>query len=50
MDEYMQVMKLFWNNFHIEVWNINKAFISFKGVDILAFITNIPNVINFIKT
>eukprot|EP00978_Attheya_sp_CCMP212_P033372 scaffold134379_cov33-Attheya_sp.AAC.1 len=33
-----------------EVWNLNKAFTSFKGVDIKAFLSNIPNVINFIKT
>eukprot|EP00978_Attheya_sp_CCMP212_P014065 scaffold35698_cov63-Attheya_sp.AAC.8 len=43
-------MKLFWTDFHIEVWNLNKAFTSFKGVDIKVFISNIPNVINFIKT
>ena len=50
MDEYMQMMKLFWTDFHIEVWNLNKGFTSFKCMDILAVITNIPNVIHFIKT
>eukprot|EP00978_Attheya_sp_CCMP212_P039270 scaffold202834_cov44-Attheya_sp.AAC.1 len=50
MDEYTQLMKLFWTDFHIEVWNLNKAFTSFKGVDIKEFISNIPNMINFIKT
>ena len=50
MDEYTQVMKLFWTDFPIEVWNLYKAFTSFKSQDTLAFITNSPNVIHFIKT
>ena len=50
MDQCTLVMKLFWTDFHIEVCNLKKAFNSFKGVDILVFTTNIPNVIHFIKT
>ena len=26
IDEYTQVMKLFWTDFHTEKWNLNKAF------------------------
>ena len=37
MDGYTKVMKIFWTDLHIELWNLNKEFTSFKGLDILAF-------------
>jgi hypothetical protein len=50
MDEFTAVLNMFWTPYQIEVWNLNKAFTSFKGEEILAFIRNIPEVIQFMKS
>eukprot|EP00978_Attheya_sp_CCMP212_P042787 scaffold267060_cov35-Attheya_sp.AAC.1 len=51
INRFTELMKTFWNDYNIDCWNHNKAFTSFKGTDIiLALISNIPQVVQFIKT
>ena len=43
------VLKSFWNDWHIHVWNSNKSFTKFTGNEVALFVSNIENVIDFIN-
>eukprot|EP00978_Attheya_sp_CCMP212_P027084 scaffold90288_cov52-Attheya_sp.AAC.5 len=50
LSEFTTILQTFWREYLVDMWNLNKAFTSFKGADIKAFIKNIPTVVNFLRT
>ena len=50
MDFSATILSTFWSNHNVLVWNLNKNFQSFVGTELLAFITNIPIILHFLKS
>jgi hypothetical protein len=44
------VLKSFWNDFHLLVWNNKKSFSSFQGNEIAVFVGNTDGICNFLQT
>ena len=44
-----EVLSLFWSDYNILVWLLNKSFQSLIGSELLQFIKHIPQVVNFLK-
>ena len=49
MDFSTTILKTFWSNHNVLVWNLNKNFQSFVGTKLLVFIANIPIIVGFFK-
>ena len=45
-----KVLKLFWNDYHLYVWNNRKNFSSFVGNELALFVGNIPTINEFLDT
>jgi hypothetical protein len=49
MNSFSALLETFWRPYLVEIWNLNKPFTSYKGMDILEFIRHIPDVIEFLS-
>jgi hypothetical protein len=49
MNSFSTLLETFWRPYLVEIWNLNKPFTSYKGMDILEFILHIPDVIEFLS-
>ena len=42
--KFYNVLTLFWDEFHLIVWKLNKDFSAFNGAELKKFVANIPSV------
>ena len=48
-DKFHALLKLFWTEYEVLVWRLNKPFTTFKGTELLLFIMNLPSTISIMK-
>jgi len=50
VEKFDEILEIMWGNFCVSIWKCNKAFGSFQGKDINAFIKSVPEIVDFIET
>jgi len=50
IDKFDEILEIMWGNCCVSIWKCNKAFSSFQGKDIKAFIRSLPEIMDFIET
>lgn len=49
MEAFSKVVCKFWSDWNVLVWNLNRPFTSFVGMELLAFIKNLTVIVEFLK-
>ena len=44
------VLKKFWNDYHLYIWTNNKYFSTFQGNELALFVANVDKIIDFLKS
>ena len=50
MIEFSRLLLIFWNDYKVLIWNLNKPFQAFVGAELLLFITNSPKIVTFLES
>jgi len=50
VEKFDEILEIMWGNFFVSIWKCNKAFSSFQGKNVNAFIKSIPEIVDFIET
>ena len=48
-ERFSDILSVFWSDYNVLLWNLNKKFQSLTGSELLAFIQNIPKIVTFLK-